>query len=135
MCLFTHIAAGALAGAMAPNVYVAPFFGLGSHILLDVLPHYDFDSMKIELLLAGAVIAVLAIGGVFSAVVLLGVAFAILPDFENLLWKLGHITDEQKRFPGHVGFIRHGGAAGFGNLALQFIGSAVVVFYLIRRAV
>lgn len=133
MCLFTHIAAGALAGAVAPNVYVAPFFGLGSHILLDVLPHYDFDSMKVEFALAAAVIAALAIGGTVTTAVFLGVVFAMLPDFENLLWKLGRITDEQKIFPGHVGFIPHGGVAGFGNLVLQFIGSTIVVVYLIRR--
>ena len=51
MCVFTHFAAGALLGAYAPYVWLAPVFGLGSHLALDVLPHYDFEDIRVEILL------------------------------------------------------------------------------------
>ena len=134
MCLFAHVAAGALAGAFSPNSFLAPVFGLGSHVFLDVLPHYDFENMKVEIFLAACAIGILMIAGVFSLPIILGIVFAILPDLENLFWKLGKLRDDQKVFPGHVGFIPHGRIAGIGNLILQFAGSAVIIFYLIRRA-
>jgi hypothetical protein len=134
MCLFTHIAAGALAGALSPNALVAPVLGLGSHVLLDILPHYDFENMAVEIVLGAAVVAALAVGGALSLAVCLGALFAALPDFENLLWKLGRIRDEQKVFPGHVGVIRHGPPAGKGNIVLQFVTATAVIVFLIWRA-
>ena len=132
MCLFTHIAAGALAGSVSPNPYVAPLFGLGSHFLLDILPHYDFESMKMEMFFALAAFAVLVAGGATSATVMLGALFAIVPDFENLLWRIGKIRHEQKIFPGHNWLVAHGRVAGRANLALQLILSAAAIAYLVR---
>jgi hypothetical protein len=132
MCLFTHIAAGALAGSVAPNPWVAPLFGLGSHFLLDILPHYDFESMKMEIFFALAAFAVLIAGGATSSMILLGAIFAIVPDFENLLWRIGKIRNEQKIFPGHNWLVAHGRLAGRMNLACQFILSAAALAYLVR---
>lgn len=133
MCLFTHVAAGALAGALSPTPYLAPLFGLASHVALDVIPHRDIDEMRYELLLAAAAIAAIALGGALGTKVLLGIVFAIVPDIENLLWKLGVIRDDQKVFPGHRRFIPHGMVVGRSNLLVQLLVSAAAIALLIRR--
>ncbi|MDD4856683.1 MAG: hypothetical protein PHD74_01105 [Candidatus Krumholzibacteria bacterium] len=135
MCLFTHVAFGAIAGAISPTPYLAPFLGLASHIGLDVIPHHDIDRMRTEILLAAAAVAAVAIGGALSLKVALGIAFALIPDIENLLWKLGTIRDDQKIFPGHRRLIPHGMVLGKSNLILQFAASAVAIALLIRRSV
>jgi len=132
VCIFTHIAAGAFVGALAPAPFLAPVFGLGSHIALDIIPHYDFERMWLEIMFGCIVVAVLVIGGTRVLAIWLGALFAILPDLENLLWKLSVISDEQKIFPGHVGIVPHGRKAGIMNLLGQFGASAIVVVYLIR---
>lgn len=131
VCIFTHIAAGAFVGALAPTPVYAPAFGLGSHIALDILPHYDFERMWLEILFGCIVVAVLIIGGAWGSAIWLGSIFAILPDLENLLWKMGIISDEQKVFPGHVGMVPHGRKAGVVNLLGQFGASALIVVYLL----
>ena len=133
MCLFTHVAAGALAGAFAPNLYLAPVFGLGSHVALDMLPHHDFERMMLEIMLAAAAIVALFAGGAMSLAVLLGVLFGILPDLENLLWKLGRIRDDQKVFPGHVGLLKHGPPAGVSSIYVQVAFSLAALAFLIWR--
>lgn len=133
MCLFTHVAAGAVAGALAPAPYLAPLFALGSHIVLDIMPHYDIDRMRYEVFLAAVAVAVIAVGHALSLKVFLGVAFGVLPDFENLLWKLGVIRDDQKIFPGHRKFIPHGMVLGATNLVFQAAVSAAAITYVIRR--
>lgn len=133
MCIFSHIAAGGLAGALSPNPYAAPFFGLGSHILLDIVPHHDLESMKLEIGLGIVTLAVIVLGGAHSPSILVGALFGILPDLENLLWKTGRIGDGDKIFPGHAGWIRHGRQAGPLNLVAQFVLSAAAVGYLLWR--
>jgi hypothetical protein len=135
LCLFTHVAAGAIVGALAPTPYLAPFFGLASHVALDVLPHRDIDEMRYELLFAALAVAALAVGGVLSLTVSLGVAFALIPDIENLLWKLGVIRDDQKIFPGHRKLIPHGMVLGRSNLIVQAAASVLAIALLIRRSV
>ena len=103
MCVFTHFAAGALLGSFSPHLALAPILGLGSHIALDLVPHRDFQSMKLEILLGLAALCLLLATGVHSLAVILGGLAAVLPDLENLLWKTGKIREDQKRFPGHTG--------------------------------
>lgn len=134
MCLFTHVAAGALAGAFAPNLYLAPVFGLGSHIALDMIPHYDFENIAVEILLAVLAVGILVIGGAVGPAVLLGIVFGILPDLENLLWKLGRIRNEQKIFPGHVGFLKHGAEMGVASIYQQVVLAVVIMLVLIWRS-
>jgi hypothetical protein len=135
VCLFTHVAAGAIAGALSPTLYAAPLFGLASHVVLDIMPHHDIDRMRYELLLAALAIAAIALGGALSLKVSLGIAFALIPDIENLLWKLGLIRDDQKVFPGHRKYIPHGMVLGRSNVGLQMAVSAAVIAILIRRGV
>ena len=133
MCLFTHAAAGALAGALAPSPVAAPFFALASHVLLDVIPHYDIARMRFELILGAVAIAVIALAGALDLKTALGISFGLLPDLENLLWKLGVIRDDQKIFPGHRRFLPHGAVLGASNLFVQAAFSAAAVAFLIRR--
>jgi hypothetical protein len=135
VCLFAHIAAGAIVGALSPTPYAAPFFGLASHVVLDVIPHRDIDRMRYELILAVLAIAAIALGGALSMKVSLGIAFALIPDIENLLWKLGAIRDDQKVFPGHRRFLPHGAVAGKSSIGLQMAVSVAVIAFLIRRGV
>jgi hypothetical protein len=134
VCLFTHAAVGALAGAFSPTTYLAPLAGLASHVVLDVIPHRDIDMMRYELLFAAAAIAVIAVGGGLEPKVFLGIVFALIPDIENLLWKLGAIRDDQKIFPGHGKLIPHGRIVGRGNLLVQLIASAAAVAIVLRRS-
>ena len=134
MSVFTHFAAGALAGALIPNPFAAPFLGLGSHLLLDVIPHKDFEDYRLEIALWLAAMAVLLIGGAYTLAVLLAGLFAVLPDLENLLWKLGKLRDDQKIFPGHrKGWIRHGRTTGTWSVVLQVAFTAAVIAWMIWR--
>jgi hypothetical protein len=134
VCLFTHVAFGAIAGALSPTPYLAPLFGLASHVALDVIPHHDIDAVRHELVLAAIAVAAIAFGGALDLKVLLGIVFALIPDIENLLWKLGKIRDDQKIFPGHRRFIPHGMALGKSNLVVQLAVSAAAIALLIRRS-
>lgn len=133
VCVFTHFAAGALVGAFSPHPALAPLFGLGSHVVLDVLPHRDFENLRLEIWLGLASLAVLLVGGVYSFAIIAGGIAGALPDMENLLWKKGKIREDQKFFPGHRGFIKHGREAGPSSLVLQFIVSAAVLAFLVWR--
>lgn len=127
MCLYTHIVVGAVAGQTAPHVLLAPVFGLGSHIVLDYFPHYDFEKVSVELLLGAAAFSLLILAGWTGTNPMLGALFGALPDVENLLWKKGYLRDEQKVFPSHSGLVPHGREIGAKNLAVQ---TALVVLCL-----
>lgn len=133
MCIFSHVAVGALVGALSPAPFVAPLFAMGSHVLMDMVPHYDFEGVFLEVLFTSVAVVVLAVGGVLvNTGVVLGMLFAVAPDIENLLWRLGKISDDKKIFPGHTkGFARHGRVAGKSSLFFQFALSATVLFYLV----
>ena len=134
MTVFTHFAAGALAGSFLPNPIAAPFVGLGSHLLLDMIPHRDFEDYRVEIVLWIVSMIILFAGGAYGAAIVLCGLFAVIPDLENLLWKTGAIRDDQKIFPGHrKGFVRHGRRTGGWSIVLQVVFTAVVILWLIRR--
>ncbi len=125
MCLFTHFAAGALAGGMTGNVWYGAAAGLASHAVLDAIPHYDHPDWRLELA-----------AGVFSLILLLlmpfatwaavvGGIFGMVPDIENLFQKLGKMRREQFIFPSHTGLIPHGRALGPRSLVWQL---AIFIF-------
>ncbi len=134
MCLYTHIIVGALTGSAAPHIVLAPLFGLGSHIVLDYVPHYDFEKVSRELLFGGAALLLLGLIGVLDMKAFLGALFGALPDLENLLWKWGILPEHKKIFPSHSGMIRHGREAGPRNLILQttLAGLSVLVMMKMR---
>ena len=134
MSVFTHFAAGALAGSLIPNPIAAPFLGLGSHLLLDMIPHKDFEDYRLEIVLWVVAMIVLFVGGAYSAAIVLCGLFAVLPDLENLLHKTGKIRRDQMIFPGHrKGPIRHGKETGAWSVVLQVAFTAVVIMWMIRR--
>ncbi|HMA76345.1 MAG TPA: hypothetical protein VKO43_03450 [Candidatus Krumholzibacteriaceae bacterium] len=131
MTVFTHFAAGALIGYFSPGVLSASIGGLLSHVLLDVIPHYDFESLKLEIFLGVVVLLILVFTGSCSLVICLGGIFAVIPDLENLLWKLGKLREDQKVFPGHAGIIPHGRKTGRKTVLIQAIFVMAVLFFLI----
>ncbi len=134
MSVFTHFAAGALAGSLIPNPLAAPFIGLGSHLLLDMIPHKDFEDHRIEIVLWVVAMIALFAGGAYSWAIVLAGLFAVLPDLENLLQKTGAIRRDQMIFPGHrKGFIRHGRETGVWSVVLQLAFTTVAIVWMIRR--
>ncbi len=134
MCVFTHFAAGAVVGAFAPHPVLVPVFALGSHMVLDMIPHFDFENMLIEIVFGLIALAGLLLGGVYSLSVILGGIIAAFPDLENLFVKTGKIEKNRRIFPSHSGILPHGRKAGFLNLSMQFLLSIMVLGFLIWRA-
>ncbi|PID81592.1 hypothetical protein CSB20_02260, partial [bacterium DOLZORAL124_64_63] len=119
MCLFTHFAAGAVAGGLTGNVWLGAAAGVASHAVLDAIPHYDHPDWRLELA-----------GGVLSLLLLLVMPFVTLPaviggicgmvpDLENLFQKLGMMRRDQFLFPSHTGLIPHGRALGPRSIGWQ----------------
>ena len=102
MTVITHLAVGAALGTLTGNRGLAFVFGLASHIPLDVLPHYEFEKMWVEVAVVVAALAAMVAAGLASTGILWGALGGILPDLENLLWRLGILPDDRKVFPGHT---------------------------------
>jgi len=109
MCSVTHVAAGAVIGILVDSRLSAFLLGVVSHIPLDAVPHIDFKDYRID-----AVLTIGLLAGIFAftgfSPILLGAVGAVVPDLENLLWKMGIIEEKHKVFPTHSGLIRHGQA-------------------------
>jgi hypothetical protein len=129
MCLFTHFAAGALAGGATGNVWLGAGAGFASHAVLDAIPHYDHPDWRLELL-----------GGIFSLILLLllpfgtlpaiiGGMFGMVPDLENLFQKLGKMRRDQFIYPSHTGLVPHGRTLGPRTIVWQI--AIFVVCYLL----
>ena len=130
MCLFTHFAAGALAGGATGNVYVGAVAGLASHAVLDAIPHYDHPDWRLELgggLLSLVLLLLLPFS---SAAAVVGGICGMLPDLENLFQKLGWMGRDRFVFPSHTGLVPHGRTLGPRSLVWQ-VGIFVVCFGLL----
>jgi len=130
MCLFTHFAAGALAGGVTGNVWLGAAVGAASHAVLDVIPHYDHPDWRLELAggMVGLVLLLLMPFSSWPAVV--GGVFGMLPDLENLFQKLGRLRRDQFLFPTHTGLLKHGRQLGPKTLVWQlaiFVGCFVLL--------
>lgn len=135
MCIYTHVTAGALVGSLAPNSGLALVFGIVSHGVLDLFPHFDFPKIRVEILLGVLALVLVIWAGGPTAPVLLGAIGGVLPDLENLAWKLGWLPEERKIFPTHTGLIPHGRELGPGNLWVQTALSLVCIVALGLRYV
>ncbi len=92
--------------------------------------------MAVEIGLGLAAFLLIILGGIGSAAVILGAIFGILPDLENMLWKLGVIREDQKVFPGHRNIlVRHGREMGRGSIYFQAVFSIAILSLLIWRGV
>lgn len=125
MCLFTHFAAGALAGGLTGSVGWGAAAGLASHAVLDVLPHYDHPDWRLELGGGIAALVLLMLMPFASAAAIVGGIAGMLPDLENLFQKLGRLGRDRFVFPTHTGLLRHGPRRGPRNL---FVQAAIFVF-------
>ncbi len=119
MCLFTHFAAGALAGGLTGSVGWGAAAGLASHAVLDVLPHYDHPDWRLELAGGVAALLLLLLMPFASAAAIVGGIAGMLPDLENLFQKLGRLGRDRFVFPTHTGLLRHGPRRGPRNLVVQ----------------
>ncbi len=119
MCLFTHFAAGALAGGLTGQPGWAVLAGLASHVVLDVLPHYDFPDWRVEIAGGAATLVLLVLLPFGSLAALLGGLAGMLPDLENLLQKLGKLERRHFVFPSHTGLVPHGRECSPRNLVWQ----------------
>lgn len=119
MCLFTHFAAGALAGGLTGSVGLGALAGLASHAVLDVLPHYDHPDWRLELGGGIAALLLLLVMPFASWAAVIGGIAGMLPDLENLFQKLGKLRRDQFVYPTHTGLLKHGRPLGPGNLAVQ----------------
>ena len=101
MTVVTHMAVGAAVGTVTDNAAGAALLGLVSHVPLDVLPHYEFEKMWLEVVVVLGVFGAMLAAGLGTSGIFWGALGATLPDVENLLWRLGVIPDQRKVFPGH----------------------------------
>jgi hypothetical protein len=140
MCSVTHVAVGALIGSFFSgdlNGYLAAFgLGLVSHIPLDIIPHFDFKDFRFDVVVSlGLIAAVFLLGG-FSPM-LFGAIGSVLPDVENLLWKIGLLEEKGKIFPTHSGLVKHGRTKGTGGIrseiAVSAFSAAIVALAVLIR--
>jgi len=130
MCLFTHFAAGALAGGLTGNIWFGAVAGAASHAVLDAIPHYDHPDWRVELA-AGVFSLILLILMPFATwAAVVGGIFGMVPDLENLFQKLGKMRRDQFIYPSHTGLIPHGRRLGPRSLIWQ-LGIFVFCFALL----
>ena len=95
MCLFTHFAGGALAGAATNSIWLGAMAGVASHAVLDILPHYDHPDWRVELAGGIAALAILFLLPFWTWPAIVGGIMGMLPDLENLLQKIGRMRKDQ----------------------------------------
>ncbi|MBD3347798.1 MAG: hypothetical protein GF400_01225 [Candidatus Eisenbacteria bacterium] len=101
MTVLTHMVVGGAAGSFVEGRAAA--FGLGMilHVPLDVMPHYEFQRLGLEVALVASFFGAMVVTGNAGTGVFWGALGAVIPDAENLLWRVGIIPGEWKVFPGH----------------------------------
>jgi len=116
LTVVTHMAVGAAVGTITDNAAGAALLGLLSHVPLDVMPHYEFEKMWVEVAVVMGVFGAMLAAGLGTSGIFWGALGATVPDIENLFWRLGVLPDERKVFPGHSPrlerFLPHGRTLG-----------------------
>ncbi len=119
MCLFTHFAAGALAGGLTGDPVWGAVAGIASHALLDMIPHYDHPDWRVEISGGAMSLLLLLALPVAGWPAVLGGVGGMLPDLENLFEKLGWYSRRRFIFPTHNGWLPHGRRLGPASLKWQ----------------
>ncbi len=139
MTVLTHMAVGGAVGSLVESRGLAFGLGLLSHVPLDVIPHYEFEKMWLEVAIVAGFFGTLIATGHAGTGLFWGALGAVLPDLENLLWRLGFLPDNRKVFPGHSkrygGLLPHGRALGVRHAWWQGLIVAVSVVIMVRGAV
>jgi hypothetical protein len=126
MCSVAHVAVGALIGSFFNSSLAALGVGFVSHIPLDAVPHFDFKDFRLDAIESVALlVAVLVVGGLTP--MLFGAIGSVLPDIENLFWKIGLIDEKRKIFPTHSGLLKHGRAQGEGGVRSEIAMTALSI--------
>lgn len=114
MMVLTHMAVGAALGSFAGARGTSFAVGLASHVPLDLIPHYEFEKMWIEVAAVAVVLGLLMFLGYGGTTVFFGALGGLIPDVENLLWRSRVLPERWKLFPGHAPrlarFVPHGRA-------------------------
>ncbi len=121
MCLFTHFAAGALAGGATGNVWAGGVAGLASHAVLDMIPHWDHPDWRFELAAGLASLALLLLMPFATLPAVIGGLMGMAPDLENLFQKLGWMSRKRFVFPTHTGLLPHGRTLGPRSVVWQVL--------------
>jgi len=111
----THILAGGALGCLIDRPVPAVLAGVGSHMVMDVMPHYDPDTelgYVVDSLLG--LITLIYIAGSSrirgldtSHAILWGAIGGALPDTELLVNLVEDVSPEQYVFPSHDGTLPH----------------------------
>jgi hypothetical protein len=129
MSVYCHVAVGAALGAVAPSPGAALVLGAAAHVPADLLSHHDFNR-AVELLLAAAALFLYTWLGDFRLAIILGAIGGAAPDIENLI--LGRRGGTPRRFfPSHADLLRHGGARGRWDTAVQLGVAAVMAAWVV----
>ena len=137
MTVLTHMVVGGAAGSFLDGRGAA--FGLGVilHVPLDVIPHYEFKKLWLEAALVASFFAAMLLTGHAGTGVFWGALGAVLPDAENLLWRLGIIPERGKVFPGHSKWLErwlpHGRELGAEHAWWQALLGAAAVAVIVWR--
>ena len=90
MLITNHVLSGALVGRAAPGPVTALVAGVGSHVALDVVPHWGDDSIFLQVAVPDGLVGLGAIAWVWRTTeadarvrVLAGVVGACLPDLDK----------------------------------------------------
>lgn len=129
MSVYCHVAIGAALGAVAPCPGAALALGAAAHVPADLVSHHDFDRI-VELLLAAAALFLYTWLGDFRPAILLGAIGGAAPDIENL-FRARRSETPRKYFPSHSGLLRHGGARGRWDLAVQLGVAAIMAAWVV----
>ena len=111
----THIVTGGALGYLIDRPVQATLVGVGSHIVLDTIPHYDPDSelgYVIDALLGVLTLTFIAGSTTIRRIdgrhaLLWGAIGGALPDTELLMNLVENVEPEQYVFPSHDGTLPH----------------------------
>ena len=107
MIASVHAVVGASIGKLAGEPKGALAAGVASHLLMDLLPHKDFDA-RTEAFLLAPTMAIIAWKFGLTSSEFVGAFGAIAPDLENAASRIGLLAEENMRFPTHLGEDKHG---------------------------
>jgi len=99
--VLAHMAVGAAAGSLVGGRGAAFGLGVVSHVALDIIPHYEFERIWIEVSAVLLFFGTMLVLGQGASPIFWGALGAVLPDTENFLWRMGLIPGSRKCFPGH----------------------------------
>ncbi len=137
MIALTHMVVGGAVGSFVDGRGIAFGLGVVSHVPLDVIPHYEFDKMWLEVAIVASFLGAMLATGHAGTGLFWGALGGVVPDLENLLWRLGVMPERRKLFPGHNGrlgrFLRHGRSLGPGHAWWQAAIAVCAVAIMIWR--